>query len=84
MTCPPVPPGATAVAPFSVRARAGAPIAVPVSWAEVNPSLKPDQHNVKTLPRRLSTLKRDPWEGFFNLKQSLKKSALRELGVTAS
>ncbi|MCW8195104.1 DNA ligase D [Proteobacteria bacterium 005FR1] len=56
--------GATAIASFSTRARAGAPVAVPVAWDELNEALRPDRYNVENLRRRLSVLKGDPWEGF--------------------
>lgn len=76
--------GATAVAPYSLRARPGAPVALPVSWDEVKPSLRPDQYTIKTAPQRLASLKSDPWKGYFEVKQSLKRAVLRELGVGES
>jgi bifunctional non-homologous end joining protein LigD len=72
--------GATAVAPYSLRARRGAPVAVPIRWEEVRPELKSDAFSIRTLTQRLST--KDPWLGFLKNKQSLTKSLLRELGVT--
>lgn len=62
--------GATAVAAYSTRARAGAPVALPVSWEELA-RLEPGQFTVKNVPRRLAALKKDPWEDFFQVRQSL-------------
>ncbi len=73
--------GATAVAPFSTRARSGAAVATPVSWDELRPGVQSDQYTIKTLPRRLASLKRDPWENYFQLRQSLTKGMLTDLGV---
>jgi bifunctional non-homologous end joining protein LigD len=53
----------TAVPPYAVRARPGAPVATPIHWDELSSSrLRPDGWTVKTLPRRLGA-KGDPWEG---------------------
>jgi bifunctional non-homologous end joining protein LigD len=60
---------ATAVSPYSTRARTGAPVATPLSWAELSPSIDPHNFTVQAVSRRLKTLKKDPWEGFFKLKQ---------------
>jgi bifunctional non-homologous end joining protein LigD len=57
--------GATAVAAYSTRARAGAPISTPVHWEELGPALTPARFNVTNIGRRLASLKSDPWEGFF-------------------
>ena len=62
---------ATAIAPYSTRARDGATVAVPIEWAEL-PALKAGNlWTIKTLPKRLSRLKKDPWEKFFTINQSL-------------
>ena len=51
----------TAVAPYSVRARAQAPIATPIEWAELDdPKLAPQRYTIRNIFRRLSR-KRDPW-----------------------
>ncbi len=63
--------GATTVAPFSTRARAGAPVSTPVAWDELDESLTPDAFTVKNLPKRLKSLRHDPWDGFFALRQSV-------------
>jgi bifunctional non-homologous end joining protein LigD len=72
---------ATAVALYSTRAREGAPVAVPVGWDELSTSLRPDGVSVTTLPRRLATLRRDPWEGFFEVRQSVTAKAQRAVGA---
>ncbi|MEX1097917.1 MAG: DNA ligase D [Planctomycetales bacterium] len=66
--------GATAVASYSTRARPGAPVAAPLRWDELSTDLAPNQYSVRNLPRRLSSLQRDPWAGFFESKQSLTKN----------
>jgi bifunctional non-homologous end joining protein LigD len=45
--------GQTAVPPYAVRARDGAPVATPITWDEVG-RVEPDQHTIRTIGRRLS------------------------------
>jgi bifunctional non-homologous end joining protein LigD len=73
--------GATAVEAYSTRARPGATISTPVHWDEVTPSLKPDQLNVRTLPKRLDSLKEDPWEGYNEVKQTITAKTMTRLGL---
>jgi bifunctional non-homologous end joining protein LigD len=63
--------GATAVAAYSTRARTGAPVATPLAWDELGTDVRSDQFTVKNLPRRLAALRKDPWDGFFKLRQTL-------------
>jgi len=63
--------GATAVAPFSTRARAGAPVAAPLAWDELRTDARGDRFNLANLPDRLARLKADPWRGFFAVEQPL-------------
>jgi bifunctional non-homologous end joining protein LigD len=72
--------GATAVAAYSTRARAGATVSTPVAWDEL-PGLTPSQLTVKTVLSRLKTLKHDPWEEFWNARQSITQSARRAVGL---
>ncbi|HET6742011.1 MAG TPA: non-homologous end-joining DNA ligase [Kribbella sp.] len=46
--------GQTAVPPYAVRARPGAPIAAPLDWTELDdPGLRADHHTLRTVPQRL-------------------------------
>ena len=63
--------GATAVSAYSTRARAGATVSMPIGWDELSNSLSSDHFRVDNAARRLRYLKRDPWSGFFESKQSL-------------
>jgi len=63
--------GATAVASYSTRRRAGAPVAVPIAWEELTTRTRPDMFNIKNLPKRLDSQKKDPWAGFFSTRQSI-------------
>ncbi len=68
--------GATAVAAYSTRARAGATVATPLSWEELART-RPDRWTVETVPRRLARLKHDPWQGYFEVRQRLPRPATR-------
>lgn len=57
--------GATAVAPYSTRARAQATVATPLAWEELDTKLRPEQLTVETVPARIAAQKRDPWADFF-------------------
>ena len=51
----------TAVPPYAVRPRPGAPVATPIDWEELSDSkLRPDRWTVKNVLRRLGA-KGDPW-----------------------
>ena len=63
--------GATAVAPYSTRARSGAPVSTPLAWSELSASMRPDHFTVSNLPTRLAHLKSDPWADLPELDQGL-------------
>jgi DNA primase len=51
----------TAVAPYSVRPRPGAPVATPLEWNELSArGLEPQRYRAATIPRRLAR-RNDPW-----------------------
>lgn len=57
--------GQTAVVPYSVRAREGAPIAAPLTWDELDdPDLTPWRYTVQNVFRRLGQ-KDDPWADMY-------------------
>jgi bifunctional non-homologous end joining protein LigD len=66
--------GATAVAPYSTRARPGAPVSTPLTWNELGPDVRGDHFRVANLATRLAHLEADPWRGFFAIKQRLPAS----------
>lgn len=53
--------GQTAIAPYGVRARPGAPVATPIGWNEAFASdLAPDRYTIRSIFRRLGQID-DPW-----------------------
>ncbi len=53
--------GLTAVAPYSIRAKEGAPIATPLDWEELkDKDLHSQSYNIKNIFKRLRSIK-DPW-----------------------
>jgi bifunctional non-homologous end joining protein LigD len=72
---------ASAVAAYSPRAREGAPVSTPLAWEELTPALDPRDLDVRTVPARLRSLRREPWEGYDRLSQSLTVAARRAVGA---
>jgi bifunctional non-homologous end joining protein LigD len=64
---------ATAVAPYSTRARPGAPVSTPLDWSELGALKSSSQFTVLNLPMRLARLRADPWTAIGRLKQTLPK-----------
>jgi bifunctional non-homologous end joining protein LigD len=67
----------TAVAPYSVRARAGAPVATPLEWDELDTrGLRADRFTIRDVPKRLAG-QRDPWADMSRHARSLGGPAKR-------
>ncbi|MBI1649607.1 DNA ligase D [Hyphomicrobium sulfonivorans] len=67
--------GATAIAPYSPRARATASVAAPVTWSEL---LKIDAANAFSIPTMLQRLQKnsDPWAKYTTTRQHISEQAL--------
>ena len=64
--------GATAICPFSTRARRGAPVSWPVTWAQLARLDKRAGRRRSRTPRTLlRKQKTDPWTGYFDVDQVL-------------
>jgi bifunctional non-homologous end joining protein LigD len=71
---------ATAIAPFSTRARPGVPVAVTLDWNELKAPVRPAFH-VSDFASWKSRLRRDPWNGIMEPRQRLTPEILRSIGV---
>ncbi len=67
---------ATAVAPYSPRARSGVPVAMPLSWNELNADRAPAFH-LSDFARWRRRLSRDPWMAMPRMRQKLTLEAAK-------
>ena len=63
--------GATSVASWSLRARSGAPVAMPLRWEELGRVDGPAAFDLGAAKRRAARLRSDPWDGFDATGQAL-------------
>ena len=63
--------GATSVAAYSPRAKRGAPVSTPLAWSELSARTRPEAFTIETVPKRLATLRKDPWADFFSVDQAI-------------
>lgn len=68
----------TAVAPLSPRARDGATVSMPVTWAQVKGDLDPKRYTVRTVPGLLARSK--AWDGYDEAATSIKAAAKKLAG----
>jgi bifunctional non-homologous end joining protein LigD len=66
---------ATAVAPLSARARAGATVSMPLTWRQVRPGLDPTRFTVRTAAKLLSRGR--PWQDYERAGRSLEAAIKR-------
>jgi bifunctional non-homologous end joining protein LigD len=69
----------TIVAPFSLRARPGATVSMPLAWSEVTPGLDPAAFTLRTAPGRLAAAG-DPMAGMFAVRPDI-PAAVERLGA---
>ncbi|MFL1544840.1 DNA ligase D [Pseudomonas sp. O39] len=72
--------GASTVAAYSVRARPGLPVSVPVSREELKGLRGAQQWTIANLHLRLNNLKGDPWTGYAH-RQKISKTMWDKLGA---
>jgi bifunctional non-homologous end joining protein LigD len=68
---------ATAVAVLSPRARDGATVSMPLTWAQLRNDLDPKRYTVRTVPALLAKTK--AWDGYDEAAASI-RSAIKKLG----
>ena len=68
----------TAVAPLSPRARDGATVSMPLTWAQVKGDLDPKRYTVRTVPALLARSK--AWDGYDDAAASI-KAAMKKLAA---
>ncbi|MEW5928267.1 MAG: non-homologous end-joining DNA ligase [Gemmatimonadota bacterium] len=69
---------ASAVAPYSTRSRAGAPVSFPLAWDELGADTKPRDFTVRTVPELVRT-RPDPWAGMAEARQSVTREVRAKL-----
>jgi bifunctional non-homologous end joining protein LigD len=69
---------ATAVAPLSPRARDGAPVSMPLTWAQVRHGLDPMRYTMRTVPPLLKRM--TAWEEYHESERPFLAAAKKLLG----
>ena len=73
--------GATAIAPWSTRAREGATISAPIAWKELTALRGGDQFTVENVHALVGKQKRSPWGEMIRSKQRLTAAMLKKIST---
>jgi bifunctional non-homologous end joining protein LigD len=72
--------GATAIGSYSVRARPGAPVAMPIDWEELDGKTGPPVWSIREARARLALP--DPWKEFEASRRPLTATAMRRVALS--
>lgn len=73
--------GATAVAAYSTRATAGAPISVPLTWDELSHTPRSDYFTLRNIQHRMASLHKDPWAEYGRIRQHVTARLIKQMGI---
>lgn len=73
--------GATTISAYSVRAREGLPVSVPIHREEVGELKAANAWTIVNLHARLDQLKEDPWAGLHDTKQTITRDMRKRIGM---
>ncbi|MEX3899659.1 non-homologous end-joining DNA ligase [Paraburkholderia sp. BR10954] len=72
---------ASTVAAFSVRARPGLAVSMPIAWDELSEVKSGDQWTMAKAVARQQSLHNDPWEGYWRTRQGITVAMRRAVGM---
>jgi bifunctional non-homologous end joining protein LigD len=64
----------TSICAYSPRARVGAPVSTPITWAELKHD--PDRWTLPAVARRLARQRADPWADYWKTSQRISKESM--------
>jgi bifunctional non-homologous end joining protein LigD len=70
---------ASAVCAYSTRARAGAPVSVPLRWQELTADVRGERFTIGNVPQRLARLRKEPWDGYEAARAAITEARLKKL-----
>jgi bifunctional non-homologous end joining protein LigD len=73
--------GATAVAAYSLRARAGLPVSMPIAWSDLERDVRGDCFNIDNAADAIARRRDDPWAGYDRARQTLSASMRRAVNA---
>ena len=73
--------GATAVAAYSLRARAGLPVSMPIAWSDLERDIRGDCFNIDNAADAIARRRDDPWAGYDRARQTLSASMRRAINA---
>lgn len=73
--------GATAVAAYSLRARPGLPVSMPIAWDDLGADVRGEHFNIDNAASVVANRAADPWADYDRARQTLSASMRRALQI---
>jgi bifunctional non-homologous end joining protein LigD len=73
--------GATVVAGYSLRARPGLPVSMPIAWSDLDADIRGEYFNIDNAARAVAERPADPWADYDRSRQTLSASMRRALNA---
>lgn len=73
--------GASTVAPFSIKARPGVAVSMPIAWDELKDVTGGDRWSMSSALARQRSLNNDPWDGYWRTRQGITVAMQRAIGM---